>query len=77
MTAAVRARRVAFALALLALLTGCASAAPAAPTLDDAVAERRAAIDPAAERARLASLRADRSALATAANRAAEDCPPR
>lgn len=39
--------------------------------------ERRTAIDPAAERARLASLRADRSALATAANRAAEDCPPR
>ena len=48
---AVRARRVAFALALLALLTGCASAAPAAPTLDDAVAERRAAIE-AAERER-------------------------
>lgn len=61
MTAAVRARRVAFALALLALLTGCASAAPAAPTLDDAVAERRAAIE-AAERERFDAFVASSSA---------------
>jgi len=36
---------------LVAVIAGCAPAAPAAPTLDDAVAERRAALE-AAERER-------------------------
>lgn len=58
---AVSARRVAVAVGLLTLLTGCTSSAPAAPTLDDAVAERRAAIE-AAERERFNAFVASSSA---------------
>jgi hypothetical protein len=47
--------------AVLALLTGCTPTAPAAPTLDDAVAERRAAIE-AAERERFDAFVASSSA---------------
>jgi len=47
--------------AILALLAGCAAGVPAAPTLDDAVAERRAAIE-AAERERFDAFVASSSA---------------